>query len=91
MPRLRRKELIKLAAEKKAEEDRQAWLNALVAGRWIQPQKRSINEALYPTTRSDYVAPETGLSEEEAIERAWKIIKADKRERGKRKKEKEKT
>ena len=79
MPRLRRKELIELAAQKKAEADRQAVLNALIAGRWIQPQKSWVSELLYSRERPDYVAPE--MSEEEAIERAWKLIAADRKQR----------
>lgn len=88
MPRLRRKELIELAAEEKAEEDRQAALNALIAGRWIQPKKSWVNKLLYSGPRSDYETPE--MTDEEAVERAWELLKADKKAREEKKKKKEK-
>jgi len=64
-------------------------LNALIAGHWIQPKKSWMNKLLYSSQRPDYVAPETGLSEEESIERAWKIIAADRKEREKKKEKKD--
>lgn len=50
-----------------------------MAGRWIQPKKSWVSELLYSRERPDYVAPE--MSEEEAIERAWKLIAADRKQR----------
>lgn len=83
MPRLRRKELIALAAEKKAEEDRQTALNALIAGRWIQPKKSWVNELLYTGEQPAFTSPE--MTDEEAVERAWVLLKADKKAREERK------
>lgn len=83
---MRRKELIELAAEKKAEEDRQASLNALFAGRWITPKKSWVNELLYSRERSAFTSPE--MTDEEAVERAWELLKADKKAREEKKKEK---
>jgi len=42
-----------------------------------------MNELLYSSQRPDYVAP--GMSDEEAVERAWKLIAADRKEREEKK------
>jgi len=84
MPFLCLQEAIETAADGKAKEDRQAALNALIAGKWIQPKKSWVNELFYSDQRPDYVAPE--MSEEEAIERAWKLIAADRKEHEKKEK-----
>lgn len=84
MPFLCLQEAIETAARKKVEEDRQASLNALIAGHWVEPKKSWVNELLYTDQRSDYAAPE--MTDEEAVERAWEILKADKKAREEKKK-----
>ena len=83
LPFLRLQEAIKIAARKKEEEERAASLNALMAGRWLKPEKGWIHRLLHHwTKRPEY--EETG-DEEEAIKRARELLALDKERREKEK------
>lgn len=79
MPFLCLQEAIETTVRKKAEEDRRASLNALFAGRWITPKKSWVDGLLYESSQSDFTSPE--MTDEEAVERAWALLKADKKAR----------
>lgn len=61
-------------------------MNALIAGHWIQPKKSWVDELLYTGERPAFAPPE--MTDEEAVERAWALLKADKKAREKKKEKK---